>query len=755
MGLPDIDNIPDSGAVFTIGRSRFADNFASHFFIRQDPVVSIVCGDEHSAVVCQSGRLFVFGSNDWGQLGLGHKNHVSKPSCVKILKPEKITNVACGRAHTLICTGGQKIFACGSDQEGQLGRGGLAAGDSSSSPVLVYDCGLAGPRILQIAAGSHHSMALISDGGVIAWGSNLEGQLGLPGTTGLVNKPTKVPIPEPVRAISTGYYHSAFLTESGLIYVCGEAESGKLGIVVNFSTQAAPKQLQLPGPAAKIACGGHHSLVLTETGALYCFGSNVSGQLGMGVSVTEVQTPKLLPRGDTSGEVITQIAAGESHTAIVTESGKLFMCGDGRHGKLGLEENENNVHEITHAVKYEELIVTDVSCGGCHTILVGKRREDTDEDSAAVHSDSVSRKNSLPPLKIPGLGKLGDLLPEKNVIDSAMKSVENGLAETRDNVKDAVMSAKEELQNNVEGMVKNVTDTVKQDVEVVKKTAGDIMGSMKEAIGHVEKPEFPKKLADYMEEGKKTEELLDELANETEETGGDKIHGDSDGGAVDNAKEMNRKQSASSLNSTISAHSNRSIDSKRKSSLNSLSKIQKPESPNYEHPIPPPKPPRQKSGLSNSVIDGERILSASKSAGSNDSAKSAEKTGREGSDNSTNPFEIEDGIGQAESDIAKKPTTRKSLESLSLKNEGHEIDKVKQEETEINKAKETEDVKGQEKAEMEMTQDDSDVVQSPAPRTGKISKLFKGKKPQADQNGVKGNSSASNSKVKSRTCTVL
>lgn len=77
---------------------------------------------------------------------------------------------------------------------------------------MVYDCGLAGPRVTQIAAGSHHSMALTSDGGVIAWGSNLEGQLGLSGISGLVNKPTKVPIPEPVKEISTGYYHSAFLT---------------------------------------------------------------------------------------------------------------------------------------------------------------------------------------------------------------------------------------------------------------------------------------------------------------------------------------------------------------------------------------------------------------------------------------------------------------------------------------------------------------------------------------------------------------
>lgn len=115
--------------------------------------------------------------------------------------------------HTSKCfAGAQKIFACGSNQEGQLGQENSAIGDSSSSPILVYDCGLAGPRIIQIAAGSHHSMALTSDGGVVAWGSNLEGQLGLPGISGLVSKPTKVPIPEPVKEISAGYYHSAFLT---------------------------------------------------------------------------------------------------------------------------------------------------------------------------------------------------------------------------------------------------------------------------------------------------------------------------------------------------------------------------------------------------------------------------------------------------------------------------------------------------------------------------------------------------------------
>lgn len=85
-------------------------------------------------------------------------------------------------------------------------------GDSSSSPTMIYDCGLAGSKVVQIAAGSQHSLVLTSDGGVLAWGSNLEGQLGLHGVSGLINTPTRVHIPEPVKQISAGYYHSAFMT---------------------------------------------------------------------------------------------------------------------------------------------------------------------------------------------------------------------------------------------------------------------------------------------------------------------------------------------------------------------------------------------------------------------------------------------------------------------------------------------------------------------------------------------------------------
>ncbi|XP_015600373.1 X-linked retinitis pigmentosa GTPase regulator [Cephus cinctus] len=720
MGLPDIDNIPETGAVFTIGRSRFADNVASHFFIRRDPVLDVTCGDEHSAVVCESGRLFVFGSNDWGQLGLGHKNHVSKPSCVKILKPEKVTHVACGRAHTLICTGGQKIFACGSDQEGQLGRGTMTTGDSSSSPVLVHDCGSAGPRIVQLAAGSHHSMILTSDGDVMAWGSNLEGQLGLPGISGLVNKPTKVQIPEPAKQISAGYYHSAFLTETGLLYVCGESESGKIGIVVNFSTQVAPKLLQLPMPIVDVACGGHHTLVLTDTGTVHCFGSNASGQLGMGIDVTEVQTPKLLPKDSLQGETISKIACGESHSAIITESGKLFTCGDGRHGKLGLEENENNVHELTWANKYQELFITNVSCGGCHTILVGRRRElDNDESDSLQMDPLIARNNSLPPLKV-SHGRL-----QYEVTQSKKIEVDNK------------MSTSNPLPSTTE-MVNN--DNI----------------SIKDPMNNSEKPEVAKKMSEYIEEHNDTKVSETSIIKENVE----KLDEDNN---VSNDNDVSNEQRTISDVSERSSNSDKEVieGSKQTKSITD-NEIISGKTILSPLPVPPPKPPRTKIGSADSALSEKTSSSTTThlqpelvTTPVKEISSSTIKTPETSVMKNETVDEVKENCEQksANSRGANSANSENvTEETLGVDGEKNKLDIGNENNKDIGAEKDKDNRDTELKVE---ATDDTDVVPSPLAKTGgKMAKLFRNKKQLEAENGTKG-SNVTNAKSKSKTCSVI
>ncbi|CAL1688076.1 unnamed protein product [Lasius platythorax] len=721
MGLPDIETIPETGAVFTIGRSRFADNVASHFFIRKDPVVAIECGDEHSAVICQTGRLFVFGSNDWGQLGLGHKNHISKPSCVKILKPEKVTHVACGRAHTLICTGAQKIFTCGSNQEGQLGRENSAIGDSSSSPILVYDCGLAGPRIVEIAAGSHHSMVLTSDGGVVAWGSNLEGQLGLPGVSGLVNKPTKVPIPEPVKEISAGYYHSAFLTESGLVYVCGESESGKLGIDVNFSTQVAPKQMQLPAPALHIACGGHHTLVLAENGNIYCSGSNASGQLGMGTNVNEIHLPKHLARGSLRNEKIVKIACGESHSAILTELGKLFTFGDGRHGKLGLEENENNVHEVTLAVKYQELFITNVACGGCHTILVGRRHEMDQSQSDSAES-ATQNKSSLPPLKLPVN------MQNEHRVDTTEKSIHE--EDDSHHIEKINETPKHnDTETNSKDSSKENSDIVNN--EKISPSANDEKIASPEKCSETSPSKSPKEKVQTPNTNAKVEESqpIDEEDESKDKESAQ--NGENTEDKIDNeSKDVQENNESQKNNKNVEMTATAAQDAEESRTEEAASRIQEEtEQETSTNPIPPPKPPRLKSGsVENTSNENDSSRESKEGEGEKEKGEKEIKTSDEPEDSSPK------SLGKLKS---AEHITEKIVEAIE-----NSIEKVKEDVHEES-----------EKVETDGAQDDADVVQSPAPRTAKMAKLFKGKR-QEVENGNK-TSSAANPKAKSKTCTVL
>lgn len=105
---PLFSSPPESGAVFTFGKSKFAENVPSKFWLKNDVPLKIACGDEHTALItgereeafwrmnqvnytriilslsrAGNGKLFMFGSNNWGQLGLGSKLTASKPTCVK------------------------------------------------------------------------------------------------------------------------------------------------------------------------------------------------------------------------------------------------------------------------------------------------------------------------------------------------------------------------------------------------------------------------------------------------------------------------------------------------------------------------------------------------------------------------------------------------------------------------------------------------------------------------------------------------
>lgn len=382
--------VPPSGAIFTFGKSKFAENAPSKFWIKRDLIVAISCGDEHTAVVTQTGRLFTFGSNEFGQLGLGHNENVLKPSCVKVLKPDKVLAVACGKTHTVVGMISGRLWAFGNNAEGQLGIG--REHETVNKPFEVQ-IDLEDPMIA-IASGSSHTLALGQSGTVYVWGSNKEGQLGL-GAEG--EESLFVPTPllafiasvGPVKAISCGYYHSALVTMpfsdqrdvtepepsggnpgGGSLYTFGEADGGKLGLGKNVTSEAdVPTRVDIPDESiVDVSCGGDHTLALTSNGEVFSFGTSSNGQLGLGTRILETPQPQKIKGG--GSHRIVRISCGENHTALVTEDGKLLTFGDGRHGKLCLDvETLTNHYTPVPSTRFRGFHVENAVCGGCHTMV--------------------------------------------------------------------------------------------------------------------------------------------------------------------------------------------------------------------------------------------------------------------------------------------------------------------------------------------------------------------------------------------------
>eukprot|EP00048_Salpingoeca_helianthica_P020525 m.6991 g.6991 ORF g.6991 m.6991 type:complete len:627 (-) comp4923_c0_seq1:23-1903(-) len=371
--------------VYCLGRSEYGEGKASHFGIRSDPAVAIACGDAHSAVVTESGRLFVFGKNEWGQLGLGHKTKVNKPTHVAAFGEEKVKLVACGRSHTLVATDAGRLYACGANNEGQLG----AKTASESIPTFAPVAGLPAGTWRALACGGEHSAALTEDGQLYVWGANNVGQLGLGSKPVSGPKQLKIKGAKRITHVACGYYHTVCSSDRDDVFTFGETDGGKLGLgdskqeFIGTPTKVA----HIEGRIVAMACGSNHTVVITAT-AVFAWGDGSQGQLGLGESIEESTIPVRLNFAQHPATAAVYVACGEVHTAIVSADHKLYTCGSGQHGRLG--------HHATADVYVPQLVAELVedwdtvlaACGGCHTLAIVTERPLSDAVSSLSPSDN-------------------------------------------------------------------------------------------------------------------------------------------------------------------------------------------------------------------------------------------------------------------------------------------------------------------------------------------------------------------------------
>ena len=184
-----------------------------------------------------------------------------------------IKNISAGYHYSLILTNTGQIYAFGRNEYGQLGLGDNIA---KNAPTLIPTLN----QIVQIAAGGDHSLVLSNTGQIYAFGYNGDGQLGL-GNNYHKNIPTLIPNLNNMLQISAGLHHSLVLSNTGQIYAFGGNRYGQLGLGNNYHKNT-PTLIPNLNNMIQIAAGGDHSLVLSNTGQIYAFGANNYGQLGLG-----------------------------------------------------------------------------------------------------------------------------------------------------------------------------------------------------------------------------------------------------------------------------------------------------------------------------------------------------------------------------------------------------------------------------------------------------------------------------------------
>eukprot|EP00301_Raphidiophrys_heterophryoidea_P019754 c4614_g1_i1.p1 GENE.c4614_g1_i1~~c4614_g1_i1.p1 ORF type:complete len:214 (+),score=44.31 c4614_g1_i1:2-643(+) len=179
-----------------------------------------------------------------------------------------------------------QLMTWGMSRCGQLGHGDT---ETHRTPQKV--AALQPFRVIEIAAGAEHSIAVTLDGNAWVWGKCADGQLGL-GSEENVLVPTHVGELSNVVTCAAGVRHSVFLNNRGIVFVCGSDFPGRKTLT--------PTQVKLPFWTVAIHTGPYHTLAICENPdglgqdhSTYAWGSAKNGVLGL-TDVETCNTPQLI-----------------------------------------------------------------------------------------------------------------------------------------------------------------------------------------------------------------------------------------------------------------------------------------------------------------------------------------------------------------------------------------------------------------------------------------------------------------------------
>ncbi|NBO54935.1 MAG: hypothetical protein EBU84_10170, partial [Actinobacteria bacterium] len=310
-------------------------------FLNED-VTNIDLNNEHVCAI-ERGSVYCWGYNSYGQLGVGSTDYEGSPVLVNavdgVFNNTNVTDIATGDEHTCAVESGS-VFCWGSNEYGELGDGG-----SNSSEVAVRvadtpppDGNFVNANVTSVEAGWAKTCAL-KNGMSYCWGIGANGQLG---NGDEVDSPYALKVSNnsgfansAVSQLSSGYSQTCAI-ESGRVYCWGEGSSGQLGIGTSTS-ESKPEAAISNNPYftnnnVTVVSGGEYTTCVIANGGLYCAGEGSQGELGNGqMDVDSLvfgrvfggANPCLSCGGDAGIDGVTETDSNFYGTALPTEVAKM------------------------------------------------------------------------------------------------------------------------------------------------------------------------------------------------------------------------------------------------------------------------------------------------------------------------------------------------------------------------------------------------------------------------------------------------
>jgi alpha-tubulin suppressor-like RCC1 family protein len=287
----------------------------------------------HTLAINTTGQLWSWGYNNKGQLGQGNTTNCSSPIQVGALTNWKQPSVSgySGNSSFCIKTDGT-LWAWGNNANYQLGQGNMT---NRSSPVQIGS-NTNWAVIKSSPSASTFCLATTTDGKLFAWGDGFSGKLGL-GNQNSRSFPVQVGALTTWLNPATGQGFSVCTKTDGTLWTWGNGNQGRLGLS-NTTSYSSPKQVGSDTNWLTPAAGGYTAMCVKTDGTLWSWGYAGFGQLGISVGYTTNRSSPVQVGALTNWS---KPIMGAEMAGCLKTDGTLWMWGRNVEGQLGQGNTTN------------------------------------------------------------------------------------------------------------------------------------------------------------------------------------------------------------------------------------------------------------------------------------------------------------------------------------------------------------------------------------------------------------------------------